>query len=112
MALFWTTHTAARWHQMHWKTVALVLQPQQGIPLPPMVPEVRQVRRAPLRRADFEQFGNTDCRPGLRKVVVNSRMEATLATTTEGHTRLERARERFAQFAEEPGGVSAQETLP
>ena len=30
-------------------------------------------------------------------------MEAILVTTTEGHMRLERARERFAQFAEEPG---------
>ena len=29
-------------------------------------------------------------------------MEAILVTTTEGHMRLERARERFAQFAEEP----------
>ena len=30
-------------------------------------------------------------------------MEAILVTTTEGHMRLERAREDFAQFAEEPG---------
>ena len=30
-------------------------------------------------------------------------MEAILVTTTEGHERLERARERFAQLAEEPG---------
>ena len=36
---------------------ALVLQLHAGVPLPPLAPEVRQVRRAPLRRTDFEQFG-------------------------------------------------------
>ena len=39
---------------------APVLQPHAAIPLPPLVPEFRQVRRAPLRRTDFEQFGFTD----------------------------------------------------
>ena len=43
---------------------APVLQPHAAIPLPPLVPEFRQVRRAPLRRTDFEQFGYTDNRPG------------------------------------------------
>ena len=33
---------------------------------------------------------------------VRSRMETILATTTDGHGRLERARDRFAQAAEEP----------
>ena len=71
--------------------------------------------RAPLRRTDFEQFGYTDnclgcanARAGRRQAVghseqCRSRMEAILATTTEGHMRLQRAWERFAQFAEEPG---------
>ena len=36
---------------------APVLQPRAPVPLPPLVPEVRQVRRAPSRRTDFEQFG-------------------------------------------------------
>ena len=83
--------------------------------LPPLVPEFRQVRRAPLRRTDFEQFGYTDNCPGCanasecRKQAVDhseqcrSRMEAILMTTTEGHGRLERARDRFAQAAKEPG---------
>ena len=91
------------------------LQPHAAVPPPPLAPEVRQVRRAPLRRTDFEQFGYTDNYPGCenaragRKQAVDhseqcrSRMEAILVTTTEGHMRLERARERFAQFAEEAG---------
>ena len=74
-----------------------------------------QVRRAPLRRTDFEQFGYTDNCPGCANARAGgeqavedseqrrSRMEAILVTTTEGHMRLERARERFAQLAEEPG---------
>ena len=33
---------------------APVLQPHAAVPLPPSVPEVRQVRRAPLRQTDFE----------------------------------------------------------
>ena len=36
---------------------APVLQPHAAVPLPPLAPEVRQVRRAPLRRTDFEPFG-------------------------------------------------------
>ena len=83
--------------------------------LPPEVPELRQVRRAPLRRAEFQQFGYTDSCPGCanvragRKQAVEhseqcrSRMDAILVTTTEGRMRLQRARERFAEFAEEPG---------
>ena len=67
------------------------------VPLPLLVLEVRQARRAPLRRADFEQFGYTDNCPGCanaragRKQAVDhseqcrSRMDAILMTTTEGH---------------------------
>ena len=92
---------------------ASVLQPFAAVPLPPLVPEVRQVRRAPLHRADFEQFcyidncpGCANARAGLKQAVDNSeqcrsRMEAILVTTTEGHERLERARDRFAQAAKE-----------
>ena len=80
---------------------------------PPLAPEVRQVRRAPWRRTDFEQFGYTDsclgcanARAGRKQAVdhseqCRSRMEAILVTTTEGHERLERARDRFAQAARE-----------
>ena len=103
---------------------APVLQPHVAVPLPPLVHEFRQVRRAPLRRTDFEQFGYTDncpgcasARAGRRQAVdhseqCRSRTEAILVTTTEGHMRLERAPERFARFAEEHGrdGVFAQET--
>ena len=39
---------------------APVLQPHAAVLLPPPVPEFRQVRRAPLRRTDLEQFGYTD----------------------------------------------------
>ena len=84
----------------------------------PLVSEFRQVRRAPFRRTDFEQFGFTDNCPGCanaragRKQAVDhseqcrSRMETIWSTTTESHERLERARDRFAQAAKEPG-VSA-----
>ena len=72
-------------------------------------------RRAPLRRTDVEQFGHTDnclgcanARAGRKQVVdhseqCRSRMEAILRTTTWEHERVERARDRFAQAAEEPG---------
>ena len=85
---------------------APVFQPHEAGPLPPLVPEFRQLRRAPLRRTDFEQFGYTDTCPGCANARAcriqaldhseqcRSRMEAIL---------VERARERFAQFAEEPG---------
>ena len=43
---------------------APVLQPHEAVPLPPLVPEFRQVRRAPLGRTDFERFGYTDNCPG------------------------------------------------
>ena len=113
---------AANYHQTHWTMLAtesgserLCWQPHAAIPLPPFAPEFRQVRRAPLRKTDFEQFGYTDNCPGCanaragRKQAVDhseqcrSRVERNLATTTEGHERLERARDRFAQAAKEPG---------
>ena len=34
--------------------------PHRTVHLPPLVPEFRHVRRAPLRRTNFEQFGHTD----------------------------------------------------
>ena len=43
---------------------APVLQPHAAVPLPPLAPEFRQVRRAPLGRTDFERFGYTDNCPG------------------------------------------------
>ena len=101
---------------------APVLHPHAPVSLPPMVPEVRQVRRAPLRRTDFEQFRYSDKCPGCanasagRKQAVDhseqcrSRMEAILVTTTEGHERLERARERFAQAAKEREDEEPQRT--
>ena len=94
---------------------APVLQPHAAVHLPPLVPEFRQVRRAPLRRTDFEQFGHTDSCPGCanaragRKQAVDrseqcrSRMEALLETTTEGHMRLERP-----QSAEKPSVMELQ----
>ena len=99
---------------MHWKINlgrvgirAPVSQPHEAVPLPPLVPEFRQVRRPPLRRTDFERFGCTDSCPGCanaragRKQAVDhseqcrSRMETILSTTTEGHERLDRARDLF-----------------
>ena len=74
-----------------------------------LLDEAWGVRRAPLRRTDFEQFGYTDNCPGCanaragREQAVDhseqcrSRMEAILMTTNEGHERLEQARDRFAQ---------------
>ena len=90
---------------------ALVLQPHAAVP-PPLALEVRQVRRAPLRRTDFEQFGTDNCpgcanaRAGRKQAVDHSeqrrsRMETILSTTTDGDERLERARDRFAQAAKE-----------
>ena len=66
-----------------------VLQPHAAVPSPTLVPEFRKVRRAPPRRADFQQFGCADSCPGCanaragRKQAVNrseqcpSSMEAT-----------------------------------
>ena len=90
---------------------ALVLQTTR-VP-PPLALEVRQVRRAPLRRTDFEQFGTDNCpgcanaRAGRKQAVghseqCRSRMETILSTTTDGDERLERARDRFAEAAKEP----------
>ena len=90
---------------------ALVLQPHEAVSFPPLIPEFRQVRRALLRRTDFERFGYTNnflgcanAREGRKQAVdhseqYRSRMEKILLTTTEGHERLERARDRFAQVA-------------
>ena len=84
---------------------APVLQPQAAVPLPLLAHEFRQVRRAPLRRTDFEQFGYTDncsgcanARAGRKQAVdhseqCRSRMETIMSTTTENHERLERARD-------------------
>ena len=104
---------------MHWKkdggrvrNIAPVLQPHVAVLLPHWC-------------ADFDQFGYTDTcprgataragrKPADHSEKCRSRMEAILVTTTEEHMRLERARERFAQFAEETrcDGVSSQETSP
>ena len=82
---------------------APVLQPHAAAP---WVPEFRQVRRAPLRRPDFEQFwlhpGCANARAGRKQAVdhseqCRSRMEANLMTTTEGHERPERACDRFTK---------------
>ena len=92
---------------------APVLQPHEAVPPPPLVPEFRQVRRAPLRRTDFERFGYTDHCPGCANARAGceqavgqseqcrSRMETILWTITKGHERLERARDRFAQVAKD-----------
>ena len=100
--------------------MAVELQPHAAVPLPPLVPEFRQVRRAPLRRTDIERFGYTDNCPGCanaragRKQAVDhseqcrSRMETILSTSTEGHEPLERARDRFAQVAKEPADEAPQ----
>ena len=94
-------------------TRAPVLQPHAAVPLPPLAPEVRQVRRAPLRQTDFEQIVYKDNCPGCanararRKQAMDhsehcrSRTEAALSTTTEGHERKERARDRFALAGKE-----------
>ena len=118
MAACWTKHSAPNALEDDGGRAGIrapVLQAHAAVPPPPLVPEFRPVRRAPLRRAEFDQFGYTDNCPGCanaraaRKQAVDhseqchSRMEAIFVTTTEGHMRLERARERFAQFAEEPG---------
>ena len=55
---------------------APVLQPHAAVLLPPSAPEFRHVRRAPLRRPDFEQFDYTDSCPGCatQELVVNKRL--------------------------------------
>ena len=89
---------------------ASVLQPHAAVPLPPLAPEVRQVRRA-IAQNQPEQVGYTDNCPGCGNARASckqavdhsgqcrSHMEAILVTTTKVHMRLERARERFAQVA-------------
>ena len=88
---------------------APVLQPHAAVPSLPLAPEVRQVRRAPLRRTDFERCLDTQTLAPdvpMRQQAVDeqcrSRMETILWTTTEGYKQLERARDRFAQAANEP----------
>ena len=85
---------------------APVLQPHAADPLPPWVPEFRQVRRAPLGFTNnCPRCENARAR---RKQAVDhseqcrSCMEAILMTTNERHERLERARDRCAQAAKEP----------
>ena len=87
---------------------ALVLQPHAAVPLPPLAPEIRHMRRAPFRRTDIEQFGYTgNCPRAGREHAMDhsehcrSRMEAIWVTTTEGHERLQRARDRFAMAAKD-----------
>ena len=94
---------------------APVLQPHKRAPLPPLVPEFRQVRRAPLLRTDFERFGYTDNCPGCDNAKAGreqaedhseqcrSRIETVLSTTSEGHERLERARS-FCSGCQGTGG--------
>ena len=72
-----------------------------------------------LCRADFEQFGHTDNCPGPNARAGYENAGRSLPAwrrswrrPLKGTRGLERARERFAQFAEEPGGDPAQETLP
>ena len=103
---------------------APVLQLHKAVPLPPLAPEVRQVRRAPLRRTHVERFEYTDNCPGCanaragRKQAVDhseqcrARIEAILVTTTEGHMRLERALVLFSLPRTGRDGVFAQETSP
>ena len=117
MAVCSTKHAEVSWHQMQWKTVAAELGSGHpccaAVPVPPPpVPDTRQVRRAPLRRNEFERFGCTDscsgcanARAGREQAVdhseqCRSRMETILSTTTEGQMRLDQPTERFAQYAE------------
>ena len=60
---------------------ALVLQPHAAVPPPPLAPEVRQVRRAPLRRTDFEQFGYTDNCPGCANTRAGRKQAVDLQNT-------------------------------
>ena len=117
---------------MHWKTMAAELGSGHpccaAVPVPPPpVPDTRQVRRAPLRRNEFEWFGYTDscsgcanARAGRKQAVdhserCRSRMETILSTTTEGQMRLHQAKERFAGYAEavrQPGEMEQRKRYP
>ena len=113
LAACWTKHSAVKLTP-NVRIRAHVLQPHTAVPLPPLAPEVRQVRRAPLRRTDFEQFGYTDkylgcanARAGRQQAVdhsehCRSRMEAILVTTTEGHERSDRFALAAKEREEEP----------
>ena len=115
MAVCWTKYAAVSWHQMHWKTVAAELGSGHAccaaVPVPPpSVPDTRQVRRAQLRRNEFEWFGYTDscsgcanARAGRKQAVdhseqCRSRMETILSTTTEGQMRVDQAKERLPRL--------------
>ena len=54
---------------------APVSQPHEAVLLPPLAPEVRQVRRAPLRRTDFERFGYTANCPGCANARAGRKQE-------------------------------------
>ena len=74
---------------------------------PPPVPDTRQVRRAQLRRNEFERFGYTDSCPGCANATAGSRqavdhseqcrsrMDTILLTTTKGQMRMDQVKERF-----------------
>ena len=112
-----TKCTGRRWRQS-WDQSACVAT-TCAVPLPPVVPEFRLVERQ-CAEPTSRSSAYTDCCPGCaiaragRKQAVDhseqcrSRMETTLLTITEGHERLERARDRFAQAAKEPGVEESQ----
>ena len=85
--------------------------------------DTRQVRRAQLRRNEFERFGYTDSSPGCANARAGckqaidhseqcrSRVDTILSTTTEGQMRLDQAKERFAHYAQavrQPGEMEPQ----
>ena len=120
-----TKHTAANCQQMHWKTMAAELGSQHLC--------CNRTRQFLYLHGclNFNKCDERHCTEPISSSLVTqtiarrtqavdhskqcrSRVEAILVTTTEGHMRLERAKERFAQFIKAPsvGESPAQETLP
>ena len=85
---------------------ALVLQPQESVPVPPPVTDSWQVRRAPFSLGSPMQ----ELAVLVRPTIPNSAVPAwrLQSTTTARQVSVERARERFARCAEEPSATELQ----
>ena len=120
LAACWTKHRAANKHQMHWKTMAaesgsesLCCSHMRQFLYLHWCPnfgkcDERRYAELTLSSSATQTIAlGANARAGRKQAVdhseqCRSRMEAILMTTTEGHGRLERARDRFAQAANEP----------
>ena len=124
-AACWTKHAATNQHRVHWKTTAVDLGSEllccnhtwQSLHLHWFLNFDKCDGRlcAELTLSNLDSQTNALDAPA-QELVVNKRwsfipfpQRKILSTTTEGHERLDRARDRFAQVAKEPGVMGARD---